>query len=1029
MDFEDHFRSVFEHAPFSMCVSGLDGRIKQTNAAFCRMLGYSEQEMLGRFWEELIHPDDRELTEFFELTDGCSEVEQRFLHRTGAVVWTRTKIYVVRADCGASVGHVIYVEDITERQHADEAARESEDRFRVMADACPTIMWVTNTDGGKEFVNRTYREFFGTTLEQVDGDKWQVLLHPDDAPEYLGALDRAVAERKPFRAETRVRRADGEWRLLGSYAERRLSPSGEFLGLVGLSADITDRKQNEQAREFQHSLVRAILEASLDGILVVSDAGVILSHNQKFLDIWQIPPASTASAVYQPLLANNARLVKDPEAFIKRVRELYDDPTANDHCEIELKDGRTLERYSTSLGRDGGQRGRVWFFRDITERKQAEEALRSSEEKFRQLAENIREVFFILTPSGQETIYVSPAYEQVWGRSCESVYRDPMSWQEAIHPDDVERARVLIAMQLRGELVEAEYRILTPDGQEKHIRTKTSPIRGQAGQLIRIVGIAEDITERRHSEEELIHAWEGADAANQAKSRFLANMSHEIRTPMNGVLGMVQLLLGTELTPEQRRYATVALTSGRAMLALIADILDFSKIEARKIILEKRRFDLRQTVEEVVQLLSVQASAKGLRFQSRVSPEIPQFLNGDASRLRQILTNLVANAIKFTERGEVSLDAALDGKAARMATVRFTITDTGIGIRPDQCAALFSPFVQADESTTRKYGGTGLGLAISKQLAELMGGSIGVESREGRGSSFWFTAVFELAAPNQQLGASEPRDQRLSASAGPTRAVSEARILLAEDNATNRDVGLAQLQKLGYKATAVTNGAQAVQAVIEGNFDLVLMDCEMPVMDGFEATRRIRASIHPAIPIIAVTADAMPADRDRCLREGMNDYISKPVELDRLEEVLAKWLAASGPADAVRVHGQHTVFDVEGLLRRLRGDRELASITLKGFLHDVPSQLNNLRMRLDESDARGLRLQAHALKGAAGTVAAEGLRAIALEMERTAAAGQLDPCGELIPRAIEEFARFRTTLEQAGWVGSNDNTAVEENKQ
>ena len=366
MDFEEHFRSVFEHAPFSMCVSGLDGRVTQTNAAFCRMLGYSEQEMLGRFWEELIHPDDRELTEFFELTDGCSEVEQRFLHRGGAVVWTRTKIFVVRADCGASVGHVIYLEDITERQHADEAARESEDRFRVMADACPTIMWVTKTNGGKEFVNRTYREFFGTSLEQVDGDKWQVLLHPDDAPEYLGALERAVAERKPFRAETRARRADGEWRLLGSYAEPRLSPSGEFLGLVGLSADITDRKQAEQAREFQHSLVRAILEASLDGILVVSDAGVILSHNQKYVDIWQIPPASTASAADRPLLANNARLMKDPEAFIKRVRELYDDPTANDHCEIELKDGRTLERYSTSLARDGGHRGRVWFFRDIT---------------------------------------------------------------------------------------------------------------------------------------------------------------------------------------------------------------------------------------------------------------------------------------------------------------------------------------------------------------------------------------------------------------------------------------------------------------------------------------------------------------------------------------------------------------------------------------------------------------------------------------------------------------------------------------
>jgi CheY-like chemotaxis protein/HPt (histidine-containing phosphotransfer) domain-containing protein len=308
-------------------------------------------------------------------------------------------------------------------------------------------------------------------------------------------------------------------------------------------------------------------------------------------------------------------------------------------------------------------------------------------------------------------------------------------------------------------------------------------------------------------------------------------------------------------------------------------------------------------------------------------------------------------------------------------------------------------------------------------LAEMMGGSIGVDSQEGKGSSFWFTAVFELAATTQQQSA---RERLPEPPTGPVkRRVSKARILLAEDNSTNRDVGLAQLKKLGYEATVVNNGAEAVRALEQGSYDLVLMDCEMPVMDGFEATHRIRASQHPDVPIIAVTADAMPADRDRCLSEGMNDYISKPVELEHLEQVLLKWLKPSEHCGLKKTHEEASakaVFDADGLLRRLSGDRELASITLKGFLHDVPSQLNNLRLMLEESNAGGLRAQAHMLKGAAATVAAEGLRAIALEMERTATAGKLDPCGELLPRATEEFEKFRNVLERAGWVDPNDNT-------
>jgi PAS domain S-box-containing protein len=796
-----------------------------------------------------------------------------------------------------------------------------------------------------------------------------------------------------------------------------------------LAREIAERRRAEEEMKKNRDYLETLNNSLADAVFTVGFPGRIIAYvNENITNIFGYLPDECIGRNICMLYPSEEEYLKVGEKIVKTIAE------GKNVLDIEQvmrkKNGEHFlaEIRVTFMMEGNNVSSLISIIRDIGERKLAENALKESEDQFRAMFENHYAVMLLIDPENGRIIRANQAARKYYGYTARD-FEMLKIYQINQFPEQEIKAIMSDVRTEKQKHFEVQHRLA--DGEIRDVEVHASPIPFKGKTIL--FPIIHDITERKRAEEELRKAREIAEAATIAKSEFLARMSHEIRTPMNPILNLTQLLLETDLNPQQSDYAETVLNASEILLSLLNDILDLSKIEAGKVELDYSDFNLKHVLEAAVSLISGKVSEKGLYLNCRTEPDVWTYLHGDPLRVRQILLNFVSNAVKFTHSGGISIHITRITEDDTQTLLRFAVSDTGIGIPQDQLDILFKPFSQADSSTTRKYGGTGLGLAISRQLAELMGGQAGVESYEGKGSTFWFTACFEKRS-GVRGERSEVVESPLTSHPLPLTPIS---ILLVDDNLFNQKVALALLEKSGLCADVANNGKEALRMLEKKRYDLILMDVEMPEMDGIEATRRIRQGIrsqesedHPLpltshlVPIIAMTAHAMKGARKYFIEKGMNDYISKPIRSDELMAAICRRAEVRGKRSEVRGEESEVssclspltpdlspltpIFDRQEFLELLEGDESLFKDMLETARTEIRKQTEILKQTMTTDNSDMICREAHTLKGMAASLSAYRLKDAAIEIET--AAKKRESLKLLIEKLDDESAKLLKVL-------------------
>ena len=1186
---EERYRHIIEETTDVVYIADPMGYCTYVSSPGEKLTGYSTDELIGKHFTELTRKDWRERVQLFYLKqfkelERTTRLEFPITTKRGEERWVE-QIVTILSEGNHVTGFQSIVRDVSFRKQAEDALRESERKYRDIFQNVSDLIYVHDLEGNFTENNLAWKKEMGLTPDDLADLNVKDLMperYKDQFDDYLNRVNVNGKDKGLMSVMTQ----DGRERILEYSNSLINSPSGP-IGIRGSARDITEQVHIQRNLRQSEEKYRSILENIEDGYFEIDLTGNLIFFNDALCRI--------TGFNRDELKGINNRDYMDEETA-KKVYETYvrifetGEPVKGLEYEI-LKDG-IQKHVETSVSlmkdRNGQSIGFRGILRDVSERKQAEEtireysenlevmveqrteALNKSEEKYRTILENIEDGYYEVDLAGTLTFFNDAAC-RITGYSEDEL----MGMNNREYTDEETRRKLYREMNKVFEtgipVKRFEWKIIKKDRSTRFVEVSISLITGSDGQPTGFRGIIRDVTERKQIEYELMEKSRLAEEASKAKSEFLANMSHEIRTPLNGIIGMAELALDTKLDDNQKDIFHTINTEANSLQDVINEVLDFSKIEAGKFDLEEIPFDLRHMIEDVANSFAYRAEQRGLDFISFLAPDVPSLLIGDPGRLRQILVNLMGNALKFTHQGELYLKGELVEEIEDRVKVRFSIKDTGIGIPEDRQATIFESFTQADGSTTRKYGGTGLGTTLAKQLAEMMGGEIGLESEEGKGSTFWITAVFRkqedknealgeeidlshlkvlvvdgnqtnrfilmehlkswgcllvesaggeealtilknsvssetppfdliltdfqmpemsgfdlareiktmgtlkgvpiiiltsagrkgdgssckeigingyLTKPIRQdelrkamvsvLGLCKEQDVDILPELVTKHTVAEkfrkeVQILLAEDYLTNQQVAMRHLQSAGYRIDLAENGLQAAEAYKRKRYDLILMDIQMPVMDGFAATHQIREieainlsgqggdledidqqSTIQRVPIIAMTAHAIKGYREKCLKAGMDDYIAKPLRRKELLTMAEKW---TGGIDDSRLkiddctiprgnQGSKAPMEYERALEEFEGDETFLMEVLEGFIENVTSQIKIIRQAISDGDAEGVRREAHSIKGGAGNLTAGKLADIAFELENIGKYGMLEGGIDALEKLEQEFFRL-----------------------